>query len=1216
VAYRAEIEIGVRGQDRLNKLQNQISRLAEQITRVNDQSIFDVVEPKAVQSVQNYSNALSVAAANLREVALGQKEETTAVKQYVDILIDSNAAQKRQNNLINEEIARRNAVTSAIRKQVEANVALSSASREASGFSDKDPVGKSIRRRLRKLAGNPFAYASPIGPVESPLQGQTSPVGERIARIRAYEAAAIDAANNVSKLAEQQEQQITQKELQNDAKVFREKLNKLVELGKIELEINKRNNDQALKDFNTRLANRTSGRFKTDGPLKSPGFKSTQKSIGKMGESLALGAGFPLLFGGGAGSVAGSILGSFVGSGFGGQILGGALGQALDQAVSAAARLANTLETGGDNFSKLREEGIYFTAELEKQVRAVRELGNTAEANRISTAAVAAQTGDIGGLAGRGAGAAVNELEKAWNGVTKAVGTTLGIIAGPFVFALNVVLRGVQGIFLLINAVATGIANLINLIPGAKQLGDALYEKSLEGTAAYENQLAELDKQIKAEYELVELAKVRTGYLEQMLGKSKAEQDILGKQADAAERLKKFEQEIKAFRASAPDGTSELRKKALEQETQMRIKFAENEKQITIKYANELYNAIQENNKRVANTQRGYDEQRLDMVRAAARAQADFDLQATRRLEDARMKMREQELDYVQKVRQEELKTLQLLNRERQLERSITGALSADPEQAEIINTVQTAVENYRAGRMAVEEEARAAQEKAQLEYSKVQVQIERYKYDNAVRINRANEDSQNRIAKINDQIRRQNEEASKQEFKRQGALIAARIKEQMTAANTQYYAAKEALPGALTPADKEYYKEVMATSQRIYYEYENLGKEITATINNLQIAKLQPMAQAPALSDTSGAASAAETAANKQLLVYQQQIQKLQKINGLKQEELQLAQALLAPGMDNLKQFNDLIKQQKDRAAYEREYGDLLRKGIKPALAEQLAVINQMEEAQLRLLDNVIKTVEALNDPAFKDILDRLKEIRQGVTSKAEEARSGAIEQASPRARLEDAIADVKGQLNDLIDPVNLIVGAADAIGTAFADSFKGIISGAMTAQEALASFFQNIADYFLDMAAQIIAKWIQMTILNAALSLFPSGGGAGGAGTTSNGMFGDGAPTETFAGGGIFSGAGPYQFPKKAAGGSVSSGKPYIVGELGPELFVPGKSGTIVPNNKLGMGDANIVVNVDASGTKAEGNAGQANRLGEAIGLAVQQELIKQKRPGGLLA
>jgi hypothetical protein len=52
------------------------------------------------------------------------------------------------------------------------------------------------------------------------------------------------------------------------------------------------------------------------------------------------------------------------------------------------------------------------------------------------------------------------------------------------------------------------------------------------------------------------------------------------------------------------------------------------------------------------------------------------------------------------------------------------------------------------------------------------------------------------------------------------------------------------------------------------------------------------------------------------------------------------------------------------------------------------------------------------------------------------------------------------------------------------------------MTAKEALASFFTSVADMFLDMAAQIIAKWIQMTILNTILQLFPGGGGGGGLG------------------------------------------------------------------------------------------------------------------------
>ncbi len=38
------------------------------------------------------------------------------------------------------------------------------------------------------------------------------------------------------------------------------------------------------------------------------------------------------------------------------------------------------------------------------------------------------------------------------------------------------------------------------------------------------------------------------------------------------------------------------------------------------------------------------------------------------------------------------------------------------------------------------------------------------------------------------------------------------------------------------------------------------------------------------------------------------------------------------------------------------------------------------------------------------------------------------------------------------------------------------------------------------------------------------------------------------------------------KAGGGSVQAGKPYLVGERGMELMVPGRSGTIIPNNALG--------------------------------------------------
>ena len=50
--------------------------------------------------------------------------------------------------------------------------------------------------------------------------------------------------------------------------------------------------------------------------------------------------------------------------------------------------------------------------------------------------------------------------------------------------------------------------------------------------------------------------------------------------------------------------------------------------------------------------------------------------------------------------------------------------------------------------------------------------------------------------------------------------------------------------------------------------------------------------------------------------------------------------------------------------------------------------------------------------------------------------------------------------------------------------------------------------------------------------------------------------------------------------------------------------------------MGGANIIVNVDASGSAAQGDSGQAEQLGDMIGQAVQMEIVNQSRPGGLLA
>jgi tape measure domain-containing protein len=57
--------------------------------------------------------------------------------------------------------------------------------------------------------------------------------------------------------------------------------------------------------------------------------------------------------------------------------------------------------------------------------------------------------------------------------------------------------------------------------------------------------------------------------------------------------------------------------------------------------------------------------------------------------------------------------------------------------------------------------------------------------------------------------------------------------------------------------------------------------------------------------------------------------------------------------------------------------------------------------------------------------------------------------------------------------------------------------------------------------------------------------------------------------------------QYTGRALGGPVTSGRSYIVGENGPEMFTPGAAGNITPNNEMGMGTTNINFTVVANDT-----------------------------------
>jgi hypothetical protein len=214
------------------------------------------------------------------------------------------------------------------------------------------------------------------------------------------------------------------------------------------------------------------------------------------------------------------------------------------------------------------------------------------------------------------------------------------------------------------------------------------------------------------------------------------------------------------------------------------------------------------------------------------------------------------------------------------------------------------------------------------------------------------------------------------------------------------------------------------------------------------------------------------------------------------------------------------------------------------------------------------------------------------------------AIQTQSDQDRLTSLQKAIEKQyeLNTAVqNQLQLADGVANTLGQGLGSAFDALISGAQGWEDSLRQIASGV---LVDIANQLIRIFVIEQAINAIKAFLTPFSAATplGAGGGQVGKFGTLGPN--------------FGIPQRAKGGPVSSGQTYMVGERGPELFVPGRSGTIVANDKMGGGSTNVIVNVDAKGSSVEGNEQGANQLGRVISAAVQSELIKQQRPGGILA
>ena len=248
--------------------------------------------------------------------------------------------------------------------------------------------------------------------------------------------------------------------------------------------------------------------------------------------------------------------------------------------------------------------------------------------------------------------------------------------------------------------------------------------------------------------------------------------------------------------------------------------------------------------------------------------------------------------------------------------------------------------------------------------------------------------------------------------------------------------------------------------------------------------------------------------------------------------------------------------------------------RNVRRALEDDLVLLmkaKNIEDARAKAAELARLEYEQIT----KSLTDQIDFLNNAITLGQGEAEiikeKNKLIEAARKAGVEFDEAEIERQvrLKRELQKLNaLYAGIASTIETGLVDAIEGAINGTKTLGDVARSVFSEIQRSLIRFG------------VNAFLSGLPGIGG-------------------------FF----------RANGGPVSAGKSYMVGERGPEMFVPNTGGRIVPNSDMG-GSTNVVVNVDASGSSVEGDEERGKELGQMLSAAIQSELINQRRPGGLLA
>ena len=327
MAYKADIQIAVKGANDLARLRDRIQDSAKAIDAANARiQAFSKNTEGIVRSVNNLNSVVNLAVKNFNEVALGTDEATFAARRYIDANKELNKGLRERANLVAK-------------------------------IKESDRVAGLARAGIRERT----QYRGPIGPgaASGVLGGQSAPVAEKIERtLRAQKETAA-----LQKHLEKMEKGQTEFAKQRTAEY--NKQNQILRVMKAENQASFQTmyqgpigpgqaspimqGPQVSSAYQESFLEQKRRQRRQDRQLRVSRGRQRQQSLRNAGASAMIGGAFPLLFGQGAGAAAGGALGGGLGGLMGGQfgfalsLVGTNLGSLVDRLVQGASELGKAM---------------------------------------------------------------------------------------------------------------------------------------------------------------------------------------------------------------------------------------------------------------------------------------------------------------------------------------------------------------------------------------------------------------------------------------------------------------------------------------------------------------------------------------------------------------------------------------------------------------------------------------------------------------------------------------------------------------------------------------------------------------------------------------------------------------------------------------------------------------------------------------------------------